>query len=64
MTRKQQVPLPPLWQTNSSPHLPCPLLLADLSAGVMLGLPKLGAVVHGFGRSVLKLDTNVGCPRW
>lgn len=64
MPPKQQAPLPPLWQQILPLIFPHPLLFVELGAGVMVGLPKVWAVVHKFGISVLKQDTNAGHPRW
>lgn len=61
---KQQVPLCRLWQQTLALILPHPLLLAELGGGVMVGLLTAWAVVHKFGISVLKQDTNAECPRW
>lgn len=63
MLSKQQAPLPPLWQQTLPLTFPHPFLLAELSAGVMVELPKAWTVVHKFGISVLKQDTNTGRPR-
>jgi len=43
---KQQAPLPLLWQQTLPLILPHPLLLAELSVGIMVSLPKVWAVVH------------------